>query len=100
MKAILLQIALTSLLSAANAQRPQESPPDLSSKALITKSTPSVKSTSTTSDAAALHKIADDYYAWRNENYPVQSSEAGLHTWDNQLTDYAPAKIAERPVVK
>ena len=47
-------------------------------------------------DTAALHKMADDYYAWRNENYPVQSSDAGLHTWDNRLTDYAPAKIAER----
>src|SRR5216117_777138 len=40
--------------------------------------------------------MADDYYAWRNENYPVRSSEAGLHTWDDRLTDYSPAKIAER----
>jgi len=46
--------------------------------------------------SAALHKLADDYYAWRNENYPVRSSEAGLHTWDDRLTDYSPAKIAER----
>jgi len=43
-----------------------------------------------------LHKLADDYYAWRNENYPVRSSEAGLHTWDDRLTDYSPAKIGER----
>jgi recombinational DNA repair ATPase RecF len=43
-----------------------------------------------------LHKLADDYYNWRNENYPVASSEAGLHTWDNRLTDYSAAKIAER----
>src|SRR5207248_9676035 len=47
-------------------------------------------------DSAALHKLADDYYNWRNENYPVSSSEAGLHTWDNRLTDYSAAKIAER----
>ena len=40
--------------------------------------------------------MADDYYAWRNENYPVRSSDAGLHTWDDRLTDYSPAKIAER----
>ena len=40
--------------------------------------------------------MADDYYAWRNENYPVSSSDAGLHTWDDRLTDYSPAKIAER----
>ena len=43
-----------------------------------------------------LRKIADEYYAWRNVNFPVRSSEAGLHTWDNQLTDYSSAKIAER----
>ncbi|HEY2143115.1 MAG TPA: DUF885 domain-containing protein [Candidatus Udaeobacter sp.] len=40
--------------------------------------------------------MADDYYAWRNENYPVRSSEAGLHTWDDRLTNFSPAKIAER----
>jgi len=40
--------------------------------------------------------LAHDYYAWRNENYPVRSSDAGLHTWDDRLTDYSPAKIAER----
>ena len=40
--------------------------------------------------------MADDYYAWRNENYPVGSSDSGLHTWDDRLTDYSPAKIAER----
>jgi hypothetical protein len=32
---------------------------------------------------------------WRNENYQVLS-EAGLHTWDNRLTDYSPAKMNER----
>ena len=42
-------------------------------------------------------KMADDYYAWRNENYPVGSSDSGLHTWDNRLTDYSPAKIADAP---
>ena len=46
--------------------------------------------------AAALHKLADDYYNWRNENDPVASSDRGLHTWDDKLTDYSPAKIAER----
>ena len=45
---------------------------------------------------AALHKMAENYYAWRNENYPVRSSDAGLHTWDDRLTDYSPAKIEER----
>ena len=47
-------------------------------------------------DPAVLRKLADDYYTWRNENYPVRSSEAGLHTWDNRLTDYSAGKVAER----
>src|SRR5207244_4002393 len=47
-------------------------------------------------DSVALHKLADDYYNWRNENYPVASSDAGLHTWDNRLADYSAGKIAER----
>jgi uncharacterized protein (DUF885 family) len=75
--------------------------PDVTNKALITKSTPSIsdgafKNQSVTVATAALHKLADDYYAWRNENYPVRSSDAGLHTWDDQLTDYSPAQIAGR----
>src|SRR6266480_3861407 len=64
---------------------------DVSNKALITKT-----NTDSVMAIAALHKLADDYYAWRNENYPVNSSDAGLHTWDDRLTDYSPAKIDER----
>src|SRR5207244_12176988 len=83
------------------AQSPPGRNPDVSNKALITKSTPSINTNAfknQTADAAAgaLHKMADDYYAWRNENYPVRSSDAGLHTCDDRLTDYSPAKIAER----
>src|SRR2546430_4510331 len=83
------------------AQSPPGRNPDVSNKALITKSTPSINTNAfknQTADAAAgaLHKMADDYYAWRNENYPVRSSDAALHTWDDRLTDYSPAKIAER----
>jgi uncharacterized protein (DUF885 family) len=64
---------------------------DLGNKALITKQNgPELMA------SAALHQWADDYYGWRNESYPTQSSEAGLHTWDDRLTDYAPAKIADR----
>src|SRR5436190_22549437 len=66
---------------------------DVSNKALLTRSTPATKSSN---DVAALRKMADEYYAWRNENFPVFSSGAGLHTWDNRLTDYSAAKIAER----
>src|SRR5947199_2139537 len=82
----------------ANAQSPSERKPDVSNKALITKSTPSINTDTFKNQSAdaALHKLADDYYAWRNENYPVLSSDAGLHTWDDRLTDYSPAKITER----
>jgi uncharacterized protein (DUF885 family) len=85
----------------ASAQSPSQRNPDVSNKALITKSTPGIdentfKNQKVSVAVAALHKMAKDYYAWRNENYPVRSSDAGLHTWDDRLTDYSPAKIAER----
>ncbi|MEK6333820.1 MAG: DUF885 domain-containing protein [Acidobacteriota bacterium] len=47
-------------------------------------------------DPATLRRLAGDYYNWRNQNYPVASSDAGLHTWDHKLTDYSPAAIAAR----
>jgi len=80
------------------AQLMPERKPDVSKKALITKATPSVSpdAIAATDEIAALHKVAQDYYNWRNENYPVRSSDAGLHTWDDRLTDYSPAKITER----
>jgi len=92
------------LLAISCGSRAQPAPgrsPDVSNKALITKSTPSIseeafKNPSVSAATAALHKLADDYYAWRNENYPVHSSDVGLHTWDDRLTDYSPAKIVER----
>src|SRR6266581_2485042 len=95
--AVLLVIDLT----IGRAQSPSGRNPDVSNKALITKSTPSIndnafKNQSADAAAAALRKMADDYYAWRNENYPVRSSDAGLHTWDDRLTDYSSAKIADR----
>jgi len=49
-----------------------------------------------TASPATLRQLAEDYYNWRNQNYPVFSSDAGLHTWDNKLTDYSPAAIAAR----
>ncbi len=45
---------------------------------------------------ATMRKLADDYYRWRNQNYPTFSSDAGLHTWDDKLTDYSSAAIAMR----
>src|SRR4030095_8684738 len=82
----------------AQAQLMPERKPNVSKKALITKATPSVSPDvmAATDEIAALHKVAEDYYNWRNENYPVRSSDAGLHTWDDRLTDYSPVKITER----
>ena len=84
-----------------SAQSPAGRSPDISNKALITKSAPTIDATAFKNQnvktaIAALHKLADDYYAWRNDNYPVNSSDAGLHTWDDRLTDYSSAKIDER----
>src|SRR5438105_3582381 len=50
----------------------------------------------TNASPATLRHVADDYYNWRNRNYPVSSSDAGLHTWDDKLTDYSPAAIEAR----
>jgi|GEM_PF-1284954 len=76
------------------AQPTPEPKTDVSNKALITKVTPAA--TKGGGDVAALRKLADEFYAWRNENFPVNASDAGLHTWDNRLTDYSAGKIAER----
>ena len=45
---------------------------------------------------ADLQRLAQDYYNWRNQNYPVFSSDAGLHTWDDKLTDYSLASLLGR----
>ncbi|MGZ7081281.1 MAG: DUF885 family protein, partial [Thermoanaerobaculia bacterium] len=44
----------------------------------------------------SLHQTATAFYEWRQKNYPVWSSDQGLHTWDDRLTDYSPAAIAAR----
>jgi uncharacterized protein (DUF885 family) len=102
-KAELSVVASTLLLitlAVGRAQSPSQRNPDVSNKALITKSTPGISTDAFKNQGAnatdALRKMAEDYYAWRNENYPVRSSDAGLHTWDDRLTNYSPAKIAER----
>ena len=102
-KADLLVVATILLVitpAVGRAQAPSQRNPDVSNKALITKSTPGISTEAFKNQSAnradVLRKMADDYYAWRNENYPVRSSDVGLHTWDDRLTDYSPAKIAER----
>jgi uncharacterized protein (DUF885 family) len=77
--------------TSAHAQSREASPSPVTNKALISNT-----GGAEVMAAAALHTIAKDYYNWRNENYPVSSSDRGLHTWDNKLTDYSPGKIAAR----
>src|SRR5881409_3496047 len=96
-----LIVFLLLAMASSRAQPPPARNPDVSNKALITKSTPTINADrfnnqSAETAAAGLRKMADDYYAWRNENYPVRSSDAGLHTWDDRLTNYSPAEIAKR----
>src|SRR5687768_14105971 len=91
-----MRLLVTSVLFAATtilAQPTPEPKTDVSDKALIAKATPAAKAGA---DIATLRKMADEFYAWRNENFPVYSSDAGLHTWDNRLTDYSAAKVSER----
>jgi uncharacterized protein (DUF885 family) len=81
------------ILGAAVAAQAQPTPrgqPDVSNKALITNANQDHMM-----GAAALHKLANDYYNWRNETSPVASSSRGLHTWDDKLPNFSPAKIAE-----
>jgi uncharacterized protein (DUF885 family) len=48
------------------------------------------------SEPAALHAMARDYYAWRDREDPVSSSNQGLHTWDDQLSDPSTARVQQR----
>jgi uncharacterized protein (DUF885 family) len=45
---------------------------------------------------AQLRDWAHAYYEWKAQVLPVSASDAGLHTWDDRLTDYSPSAIAER----
>ena len=86
-------VLLVSGFLTANGQTPTQTRPDISNKALLTKPGPSLQGRA---EATALHKLADDYYDWRNAQFPVRSSDAGLHNWDDRLTDYSAEKIAAR----
>ncbi|MBV9086338.1 MAG: DUF885 domain-containing protein, partial [Acidobacteriaceae bacterium] len=49
-----------------------------------------------TSSPADLAKLASDYYKWHQQNFPVDSSDQGLHPWDDRLTSYTPEAISSR----
>src|SRR6266536_3860470 len=68
---------------------------------LMTVTVPISISAQANASPATLRRLADYYYDWRNKNYPVSSSDAGLHTWDDKLTDYGlSALLARRLHVK
>src|SRR4029077_15258458 len=75
---------------ATQAQPTPRGQPDVSNKTLIT-----TANQDHVMGAAALHKLANDYYTWRKENPRAGSSSRGLHTWDDKLPDFSPAKIAQ-----
>ena len=45
---------------------------------------------------ATLHQMAHDYYEWQTREFPVDSSDSGLHTQDDKLTDFSTAAVATR----
>jgi hypothetical protein len=76
---VLVSVLCLVACAVALAQSPSQRNPDVSNKGLITKSTPGInadafKNQSVSAASAALHRLADDYYTWRNENYPVHRS--------------------------
>ncbi len=77
------------------AQPTPEPRSDVSNKALLAQPAPTLLAPQR-SEVHALRQRAAEYYDWRNQNYPVRSSDAGLHTWDDRLTDFSAAKIADR----
>jgi uncharacterized protein (DUF885 family) len=44
----------------------------------------------------SLRSTAHDFYEWSDRQYPVASSDAGKHTWDDRLTEYSAAARAKR----
>jgi uncharacterized protein (DUF885 family) len=90
-KILVVGAMVIALAIATQAQPSPSRQPDVSNKTLITSA-----NQDHVMGAAALQKLANDYYNWRNQTNPVGSSESGLHTWDDRLADFSPAKINER----
>jgi uncharacterized protein (DUF885 family) len=45
---------------------------------------------------ATLRQLAHDYYEWQTREFPVDTSDAGLHAQDDKLTDFSKAAVAAR----
>lgn len=44
----------------------------------------------------SLRAAAHEYYEWEKREFPVASSDAGYHAYDDRLTDYSAAAVAKR----
>jgi uncharacterized protein (DUF885 family) len=44
----------------------------------------------------SLRTAAHEYYEWEKREFPVFSSDAGYHAYDDRLTDYTAAAVAKR----
>jgi uncharacterized protein (DUF885 family) len=47
-------------------------------------------------DPDALRALAHEYYQWRDAEYPVNTSGAGDHRFDDRLTDYRMSEVLRR----
>jgi uncharacterized protein (DUF885 family) len=47
-------------------------------------------------DPAELRKLAHEYYQWRDAAYPVATSSAGDHRYDDRLADYRIVEVSKR----
>src|SRR5438067_563983 len=46
--------------------------------------------------AIQLRSTAHDYYEWQKREFPVFASDQGFHAYDDRITDYSPAAVAQR----
>ena len=51
---------------------------------------------STAASAGDLRTLAHSYYEWRDTAYPVSTSDAGNHRWDDRLADYRMSAVLQR----
>ena len=51
---------------------------------------------SSAASAADLRALAHSYYEWRDAAYPVSTSDAGNHRWDDRLADYRMPAVLQR----
>jgi hypothetical protein len=79
-----------------NSLDPMKMIPLFLAAAVLMSLTPLSITAQTPATPAELRRLADDYYRWRNENYPVFSSDSGLHTWDSKLTNYSLSSVLSR----